>query len=189
MPSTSWNWATQSRFPSFCLLLARPKSREVLLKAYGADPQRAAEMTLAEAHMQALNQGAGTFLRVGTLGDWSFCYENRDLLGITDHVRTAASREGEAIILFKGGDGTNTMERMQNGQRVELFEPHRPADVQGEGPFTLSALVNDQLAADPGILGMSAATQVLTEHYGVEISRESLEGILLTYFSSSTGEH
>ncbi|MFH8485278.1 DUF6461 domain-containing protein [Streptomyces longisporoflavus] len=181
MSSDAWNWVAEPRYASFCLVFARTKTADNVLEVYGADPEAAVHMTLKESLAAFPYQDVEVLLRVGHLGDWTFCYEDRRLLGNTGEVRTALSWGCETISLHKGGDGTKYFERMEDCRRLELFEPRRPSDVRGEGPFVFSALVHDKLsAAGPNTLGMSALTMVLTERLGLELDRATLDGPLLT---------
>ncbi|MFI1415888.1 DUF6461 domain-containing protein [Streptomyces sp. NPDC020707] len=188
LPSDVWHWVNDPQFPSFNLVFARSKSTESVLGAYGADVKSAAVMTHRESLAQFPRREVEVLLRIGTFGDWTFCYEDRKLLGITKDVRISLSRESETIGLFKGGDGMRSFERMQDCRRIELFEPHRPSEVHGEGPFVFADLVSGKLSgAGPDTLGMSALTLVLAERLGLILDRDVLEGPLLTAPLGETG--
>ncbi|MBZ6108021.1 DUF6461 domain-containing protein [Streptomyces olivaceus] len=181
MPSEAWSWAVDSQFPSFCLVFARSKTIESVMAAFGADPGAAASMTRMESLSAFPEVDVDNLLRVGTVDGWVFCYEDRNLLGITGRVRKELSRECETLSIYKGGDGMRTFEHMEGGRTIEFFEPRRHLDVQGEGPYVISDLVRGKLAAaSPGMLGMTALGLALTEHFGLQLDRELLEGPLLT---------
>ncbi|WP_413755115.1 DUF6461 domain-containing protein [Streptomyces sp. MMBL 11-3] len=181
MPSTAWHWASDQQFPSFCLIFARSKSAESVLEAYGANAQAATELTRKESLSAFPRRKVAALLRVGSLNGWTFCYEDRELFGITGDVRKSMSHGCETLSLYKGGDGTRTFERMKNCRSIEFFEPHRPSEAYGEGPYTISGLVQEKLsAAGPNTLGMSAITLVLAEQFSLELDRDILEGPLLT---------
>jgi hypothetical protein len=181
MSSNAWQWVTDARFPSFCLVFARAKSVESVLRAYGADAQSAVNMSLRESIAAFPKRETAVLLRVGTLGEWTFCYEDRELLGITKGVRHMLSRGSETIGLYKGGDGTRSFEHMENCRSLELFEPSHPSEAYGEGPFIFADLVRDKLStAGSGTTGLSAITQVLADRIGLQLDRDTLEGPLLT---------
>lgn len=179
MHSEAWSWVTNPRFPSFCLIFIHSKSPNRVLEAYGADTESAVSLTDRES-ITAFPKAEYLF-RVGVLQDWIFCYEDRKLLGVTRGVQEALSRESKTIRLFKGGDGMRTVERMENCRRIEYFEPDRPSDVRGEGPFVLSELVREELsAAHPNAMGMSVVGSVLTKQFGLKLDWKTLEGPLIT---------
>ncbi|MER8002088.1 DUF6461 domain-containing protein [Streptomyces sp. NPDC095613] len=181
MSSDAWNWVTNSQFPSFSLVFARSKSPESMLEAYGADVEAATRMTRKESISAFPKRKVESLFRVGILGDWAFCYEDRQLLGLTNSVRECLSQGCETIGLHKGADGTRVFERMENSRSVEMFEPDRPSEVRGDGPFILSDLVREKLThTGPERRGISALLLVLTEHFGLELDWETLEGPLLT---------
>lgn len=180
--SVGWSWVTESRYPSFCIVLARSKTPEELLQDYGAPPQKIGDMMkLEEAEEAFPYDKVDHLIRVGGLQGWSFAYEDRIPLGMTKEVREHVSRNTETLEILKGGDGTNFFQRMKNGRRLEAFEPRNPIDVSGDGPFLISEILREMFQPDTGgRQAITALTNVIFENYGITVDREVLQGPLLT---------
>ncbi|MEG8281276.1 DUF6461 domain-containing protein [Streptomyces sp. AHA2] len=179
--SDGWSWVTESRYPSFCLVLARSKTPEELLQDYGVPPQKIGGiMRLEEAEEAFPYDKVDHLIRVGGLEGWSFSYEDRIPLGVTKQVREHVSRDTETLEISKGGDGTNFFQRMKNGRRLEAFEPRNPIDASGDGPFLMSEILQERLQHIGGRRVMTALTNAIFENYGITVDREVLRGPLLT---------
>ncbi|MER7141143.1 DUF6461 domain-containing protein [[Kitasatospora] papulosa] len=177
-----WSWVTESRYPSFCIVLAKSKTPNELLQDYGVPPHKIGEiMTLEEAEAAFPYDKVNHLIRVGTVREWSFGYEDRISLGMTEDVRNRVSHTTETLEIFKGGDGTNTFLRMNNGRRLEMFEPRNPADVFGDGPFLVSEILQERFQpGGGGARAMTDLTTTISGHYGITVDRETLKGPLMT---------
>ncbi|MEU0382545.1 MULTISPECIES: DUF6461 domain-containing protein [Streptomyces] len=180
--SDGWSWVTESRYPSFCMVLARSKTPEELLQDYGVPPQKIGDiMKLEEAEEAFPFDQVDHLIRVGGVRGWSFSYEDRIILGGTKGVRERVSRSTETLEIFKGGDGTNFFQRMKNGSRLEAFEPRNPIDVSGDGPFLISETLQKRFQpGGGGRRALTALTDAISENYGITVDREVLKGPLLT---------
>ncbi|MFF2703657.1 DUF6461 domain-containing protein [Streptomyces cyaneofuscatus] len=180
--SDGWSWVTESRYPSFCIVLARSKTPEELLRDYGL-PLHKIEgiMKLEEAEESFPYDKVNHLIRVGRVGDWSFSYEDRIPLGMTEGVRERVSRNTETLEISKGGDGTNSFQRMKNSRRLETFEPRNPIDAFGDGPFLMSEILQERFQPDRGgRRAMIDLTTAISENYGITVDRKALKGPLLT---------
>ncbi|MYT97327.1 MULTISPECIES: DUF6461 domain-containing protein [unclassified Streptomyces] len=180
--SDGWSWVTESRYPSFFIVLARSKTPEELLQDYGVPPQKIGGiMRLEEAEEAFPFDQVDHLIRVGGVRDWSFSFEDRISLGMAREVRERVSRNTETLEIFKGGDGTNFFQRMKDGRRLEAFEPRNPIDVSGDGPFLISETLQQSFQPDGGgRRAITALTDAISENYGITIDREVLKGPLLT---------
>ncbi|MFD5989746.1 DUF6461 domain-containing protein [Streptomyces cyaneofuscatus] len=180
--SDGWSWVAESRYPSFCIVLARSKTPEELLQDYGVPSQKIEGiMKLEEAEEAFPFDQVDHLIRVGGVRDWSFSFEDRISLGMTKEVRERVSRNTETLEIFKGGDGTNFFQRMKHGRRLEAFEPRNSIDVSGDGPFLLSETLQERFQPDGrGRRAITALTDAISENYGITVDREVLQGPLLT---------
>ncbi|MCP9213386.1 DUF6461 domain-containing protein [Streptomyces sp. NEAU-Y11] len=178
----AWQWATDPRTPTFCITFTRGATPQDVIAAYGADPTQATVLTPAQA-IEAFPAGtAGTVLRVGALGRWSFCYENREPEGFKPAVLHRLSHATETIQVFKGGDGMNGIERLQAGHTTERFEPGM-ATAHGDGPHLLFDQAQRLTAAQPPHTpALHTALRAVGQYIGADLHTATLNGPLLTAF-------
>ncbi|MEU4896154.1 DUF6461 domain-containing protein [Streptomyces sp. NPDC044780] len=176
-----WQWAASDRWPSFCLTLTRTKTSEEVLADYGADISGARRLSL-EAALDTFPPNLGeTLLRAGQRGDWSFCYEERQPMGYRSDVLGRLSTGTETVCVFSGGDGMRTVERWQDSQQIEQFEPGVEQTLAGNGPYELFRLI--QTAVETVAVSDSrlvAALYVVGRYTEVVLDRPTLDGQLLT---------
>ncbi|MFD8913444.1 DUF6461 domain-containing protein [Streptomyces sp. NPDC059575] len=128
MTDGEWEWATDPRFPLWCVTFTRHLAPDKVLRRYGADARTARMLARGEASgLYDLALRGGTVLRAGTAGGWSFCYEDVGGAGSRPGVLGALSRGTETLSLLHGGDGTNHLaqcpRRTEDRLRPGLTDP------------------------------------------------------------------
>lgn len=171
------NWATDPRHALWCVTFTRNVTPADVLRRYGADPgsaQLRAHADTREFYERIM--GAGTVLRAGTLGAWSFCYEDAGAAGSRPGLLSRLSQGTETLSLLKGGDGMNLLAVWRDGQREEVFEPgafgRRP-----QKDHKLWDLVQHSITGQPRIV---AALQAIACYTGVLLDDAKIAGPLLT---------
>ncbi len=171
------NWATDPRHALWCVTFTRNVTPADVLRRYGADPgsaQLRAHADTREFYERIM--GAGTVLRVGLLGAWSFCYEDAGAAGSRPGLLSCLSQGTETLSLLKGGDGMNLLAVWRDGQREEVFEPgafgRRP-----QKDHRLWDLVQQSTTGQPRII---AAFQAIARYTGVLLDDAKIAGPLLT---------
>ncbi|MGW0185744.1 DUF6461 domain-containing protein [Streptomyces sp. NPDC003362] len=157
-----WAWATEPRFPLWCLTFTKDLTPAEVLRRYGADPDRAQLLDHARAgDLYVIALRGGTVLRAGALRGWSFCWEDVGGAGSSRGVLAALSAGTETFTLLRGGDGMNRLTHWCDGQHRESFEPG-PSDrtPQGDRPFW--ELVQDYGQATPEQPGLLSALQAIS---------------------------
>ncbi|MEV4756977.1 DUF6461 domain-containing protein [Micromonospora sp. NPDC049559] len=179
-----WAWAVDGRRVSFCLTFISGRDPAQVITTLGGDPDRLTLYTELEAYQQGR---PNTIIRCGTVGTWTFCYE--DSAGATATPATAArlSEGTELLQVIKGGDGTNVIVHARNGRRVEWTEPLRSFQPSGKGPHPLHSAVQAQMRREPEVLGLVAALHLIADYVGGHITEADLEGPLLGVVVSLTG--
>ncbi|MGW9175864.1 DUF6461 domain-containing protein [Streptomyces decoyicus] len=179
----AWHWATEDRVPFFCITFSRDKTPAEVITAYGADAQQAALLTHDQSCEIYPDSVGGTLLRAGALNNWAFCFEERDPEGFKPGVLRRLSRDHETIQVVCGGDGMNTVERIQAGRLTERFEPGVSISPEGTGPYSLHQEVRRFIAAQPrDVSGLQAALCVVGRRIGAVLDATTLSGPLLTAF-------
>ncbi|MHC3475615.1 DUF6461 domain-containing protein [Streptomyces sp. 7R007] len=187
--SSPWEWATDSRCPTFCLTFTRSTTPDAVLGAYGVAPGQATVRTQAESGALLPRGGGGTLLRVGALAkDWIYCYENLEPEGLKPTVVARLSQGTETVRVFKGGDGLCTLDHYRDGRRTESVELSTTPVVRGEGPHA-SALRQalDALPAAASSSGSSTSVlliglNIVGRYVGGVLDAQTLQGPLLTAF-------
>ncbi|MGW1278904.1 DUF6461 domain-containing protein [Streptomyces tsukubensis] len=191
MDDNDWAWATDPRYPLWCLTFTRNLEPAEVLRRYGADPSNAQTLAHTEtSHLYdlALHEG-GTVLRVGALHGWTFGYE--DVGGTGSHPGTlqTLSQGTETICLLRGGDGTNRLTHCINGQTRETFEPSAALTSQRPPqphPFwNLIHTYGQQALHQPPIL---LALHAVTHHTHTILDRATLSGPLLSIHLANTDQ-
>ncbi|MEU5666962.1 DUF6461 domain-containing protein [Streptomyces longwoodensis] len=88
-------WATAG----MCVTFTRGVGPEEVFVRYGADPRQARPLDAEEASQLLADdsdEGAVCLLRVGRLGDWTFCVEEDGAVGSWSEVLTQLSRGTES---------------------------------------------------------------------------------------------
>jgi hypothetical protein len=101
-------------------------------------------MTIKEAAEVFPLGKAGSLLRTGYLGKWTFCYEDGALESIKVDVLRRLSADTETIQMFKGGDGMNIVKYFRDGRTIESFEPTERATLRGDDARSFSPRVLGQ---------------------------------------------
>ncbi|MEU3037773.1 DUF6461 domain-containing protein [Streptomyces griseoaurantiacus] len=177
---SDWTWATDSRYPSFCLVLFRDVAVSDLLEVYGISTGATQLLHLDEVPYAFPLDTPGSLVRCGTSGRWSFFFESSGSQGADKRMIERVKTE-EALQIIKGGDGTNAIAHFTHGRQTEHFEPGRPAEVYGDGPHTLSAQLV-QAASEKGSLWLDECLDIIGTHLGFSIPRHLLDGPLVTFF-------
>ncbi|WP_413815974.1 DUF6461 domain-containing protein [Kitasatospora purpeofusca] len=165
--------------PTFCLNVVRRLTADEVVAAYGAGPGRLRQLSLAEADSRYPMAQGGTLLRVGRLGDWTFCFEAREAEGFKPGVLARLSERSAVVSLFYA-DGMTVLERLEEGRLVERFEPGQRSPAQGSGPHTLHEDVRAELRNSTTPSTTEAALRVIARHIGAEIPWATLAGPLAT---------
>jgi hypothetical protein len=189
--SSPWEWATDSRCPTFCLTFTLRSTTDAVLGAYGVHPGQAAVRTQAESGALLPRGGGGTLLRVGALAeDWVYCYENLEPEGLKSTVMARLSEGTETVRVFKGGDGLCTLDHYRDGRRTESVELSTTPVVRGQGPHAFASALRQALDAIPAATSSSGSpTSVLVigldvvgRYVGGVLDAQTLQGPLLTAF-------
>ncbi|KOV29694.1 hypothetical protein ADK60_17460 [Streptomyces sp. XY431] len=176
-----WEWADSGVAPTFCLNLVRGLSVGEVFAAYGADPQHVRTLSGPEADMLYPMAHPGALLRAGQFDGWTFCFEDREAEGPKPGVLARLSEHSEVVHLFYAV-GMTVVERLENGQRLESFEPGQVRPPRGAGPHTLHRAVDAELQSPQASAGTGAALRAVARHVGSEIHWEGLVGPLQTVY-------
>ncbi|MFV2104759.1 DUF6461 domain-containing protein [Micromonospora sp. LOL_024] len=118
-----WAWAEDPRLVMWCVTFTRAITAPDALARYGADPQVARLLDRDQANsLYAATTQEGSVLRAGSLGMWSFCFEEHGITGAMSGTCTALSEGTETLSLLHGADGMNSFAHWRDGRRVERFE-------------------------------------------------------------------
>lgn len=169
-----WKWADLGFTVTFCLDLLP----EDILAHYGADPAHSELLALQDALDRCLPTLGGTCLRAGTLNGWGFCFEDVGHQGSRPEVLTALSAPTE-VLSFYHMSGTTTVKYFRNGLRVESFEPGLRYSLRGRPPHRHWDRTED-LTRQRSQPASRAAFEAIEERVGAPLSRDLLEGPLLT---------
>ncbi|MFB7618306.1 DUF6461 domain-containing protein [Kitasatospora sp. NPDC056181] len=176
-----WEWAESNLVPVFCLNLVRGLSVGEVVAAYGADPERMRVLSAAEAGRLYPMAAGGALLRVGQLGGWTFCFEDREAEGLKPGVLARLCEHSEVVHLFYAV-GMTVVERLENGRQLECFEPGQHHPPRGSGPHDLYDAVRAGLHNPHESSTTGASLQALARYAGIEIPGETLTGPLRTAY-------
>ncbi|MCD5311119.1 hypothetical protein [Kineosporia babensis] len=94
MTSSPWDWPDLSfNSAGFCLSLSRGQDVQRVLAAYAVAPEHVQPRSYAET-IALFHPGVNLLLRVGTLADVGFCFEQGSVLGILAPVQNAMGGAG-----------------------------------------------------------------------------------------------
>ncbi|MFH8886733.1 DUF6461 domain-containing protein [Streptomyces californicus] len=173
-------WFTDPRLPTWCITLTEHLTPDAVLRRYGADPGTARMLARDEAsdlYDRALR--GGTVVRVGTAGTWAFGYEDIGQAGSRPGPLAVLSRGTQTLSLLRGGDGTNRLAHWRDGQCREAFELGT-ASRKPQGNHYFWDLVHAASQTTPWATGLLLALRAITHHSGVVLSKETIQGPLLT---------
>ncbi|MFJ4674073.1 DUF6461 domain-containing protein [Kitasatospora purpeofusca] len=176
-----WEWAGSGVAPTFCLNLVRGLSVGDVFAAYGADPERARTLSGLEADTLYPMAQPGALLRAGRLDGWTFCFEDREAEGVEPGVLARLSEHSEVVHLFHAV-GMTVVERLENGRRLESFEPGQVRPPRGTGPHTLHRALDAELRNQQAPFSTGSALRAVARHLGSEIHWERLAGPLRTVY-------
>ncbi|MGW0825545.1 DUF6461 domain-containing protein [Streptomyces sp. NPDC002845] len=177
-------WAWVDHADSWCVTFTRGITPEEILVRYGAAPGHARLLDREQARDIAdesrARKAEGTVLRAGSLGDWSFCFEEWGVDGTLTEVLSALSRGTETFSVLLGGDGMNVFAHWQDGKCGELFEPGEP-DAEPSPPHpwwdAVQARWETSGADYPGLAPVIAA---VAAYMGAALQDSMLDGSLLS---------
>ncbi|MEW2121479.1 DUF6461 domain-containing protein [Streptomyces sp. NPDC005474] len=172
--SESWNLGQSGQF---CLTLSAGRSPEEVLEIYGADRSRARWLSSADCFTEFEPTATNTVLRVGTLGDWSFCIEFENPIGFLNAVVRGLSVNSEMITISRTGNSLTIFRYIVNGRLVESFEPGNLSSSWGQSEHEFSREVHERSATANTVM---ASLHVIAEHVGHELTTEILHGPLLS---------
>ncbi|MFF4834980.1 DUF6461 domain-containing protein [Streptomyces sp. NPDC001315] len=178
-PSCDWAGAG-----TWCVTFTRGVTPDEVLARYGAVPHHARVMPKREAdNLGADSYRTGTaksVLRVGALGDWSFCHETWGVLGAMPGPLSALSRDTETFTVDLGGDGMNTFGHWRGGRCTEVFEPGEPATRPLPPHPWWDAVQEQREAAGSGEPGLVPAVRVIGDYIGAILDDDTVDGPLST---------
>ncbi|MFE7527288.1 DUF6461 domain-containing protein [Kitasatospora sp. NPDC057542] len=176
-----WEWSESGVLSTFCLNLVRVLSVGEMFAAYGADPERARMLPGAEADALYPMAAGGALLRVGQLDGWTFCFEDREAEGLKPGVLARLCEHSEVVHLFHAA-GMTVVERLENGRRLESFEPDRHQPPKGSGPHELHNAVRAELRNPQASSTTVSALKAVARYAGTEVRWETLTGPLQTSY-------
>ncbi|MFE2044347.1 DUF6461 domain-containing protein [Streptomyces sp. NPDC059477] len=145
----SFDWV---RGESWNVTFTRGITPDDVLSRYGAVPRDARVMPLREAlRLGHDSYGAGTpksVLRVGMVGDWSFCYEEWGVLGCAPRVLSALSRDGETFAVHTDANALDAFAHWRDGRCAESVELDAARAIRRVGDRT-GAVPDDAMVGGP----------------------------------------
>jgi hypothetical protein len=171
-----WAWAGQDRYPGFCLTLVHERTPQAVAEALGAGTLSV--LTLAEAEHRFPISSPGALLRLGTSGNWTFCFEDRAPIANRAPAIARLSAGTRLLQITKSGDGMTVMRDVVDGRQLEAFEPSTAA---ASGGTALRLRVDSVPAGYPRIV---AALATAADETGIGLDRATLEGPLATAWST-----
>jgi hypothetical protein len=179
-----WGWTSDFGRLGFTVTFSLGRTPEEVLTQYGADAGQAEWLSRDGAWIRYPANIGGAQLRVGTLGRWSFCFEEAGFEGFKARTLSALSEETETISFFTSA-GTSSFIYLKDTEGVEAFEPGLPETLRGDGPCKFwdeSQKIMDLSSADSPVPPIHAVLQAITKHIRGPLDRATLEGPLLTGF-------
>ncbi|MCX4400055.1 DUF6461 domain-containing protein (plasmid) [Streptomyces sp. NBC_00053] len=179
-PSTSW----ADHEIMWCLTFTHNLDPSELLTRYGARPEEARLLDPQEAYGLGQRIGdeglAATVLRVGAIGDWSFCLEQWGWLGSTTALLTRLSQGTETLSLQQDARGQQRFRFWRDGHLAERFEPGM-LSTRPEPPrpwWDAVELRRSEAAED--FPGWDPVLRAVSEHTEATLSNEMVNSRLLT---------
>ncbi|MBL3670829.1 hypothetical protein JL475_33705 [Streptomyces sp. M2CJ-2] len=118
-------------------------------------------------------------LRVGSLGDWSFCYEEWGVLGGMSGPLSRLSR-GTETFTVASNVSMDTFGHWRDGRCTEAFEPDDPGTRQPPPHPWRDALQERREAGGGSEPGLVAAVRVIGDRMGAVLDDATLDGPLPT---------
>ncbi|MEU9576407.1 DUF6461 domain-containing protein [Streptomyces chilikensis] len=176
-----WAWAGNQHAVMWCVTFTHGITPEEVLARYGADTRAARLLTGQQAgHLNDSNLPQGSVLRAGSLGVWSFCFEDHGVMGAMSGPLSALSQGTETFSVLRGGDGMNGFAHWRDGRCTEQFEPGftytRP-----DPPHPWWDAVQERLdASNEEYPGLAPVLEAVAHHTGAVLDTGTLRGPLLT---------
>lgn len=156
---------------------------DALLTAFGIDPDDAEPLT-REATAEEFGVAPHTY-RVGASGGWGFVLEEFGG-NHTRVLRTLSAGSRRAVTVTRVEDGTSSFEYYEDGECTCWFEPLFPDRRRGrDADRFLSGM--RRVGLDPSsrpnlalIAPAVAALDLVTDAFGIRLTRETADGVLLT---------
>ncbi|MFE2889345.1 DUF6461 domain-containing protein [Streptomyces sp. NPDC059272] len=180
--SPSWDWIRSGGYVSMCLTFTRGVTPEDLLRRYGADPLDANSITFAQAYELIQPGPDSSILRVGSLGEWTFCCESLGVQGVMPAVLAALSRDTETVAFNHGADARHTLDHWVDGQPREHFEPGTKASLQAAGVHPFWDAAERHHADNPEGPAELNALEAVSDRIGGYLTTDIVHGPLLTTF-------
>ncbi|RSO43158.1 hypothetical protein DMH15_10695 [Streptomyces sp. WAC 06725] len=182
-----WGWAQDPNAVMWCLTFTHGITPHDVLSRYGAD-HRAAQL-LNRQQAAALNEDSppdGSVLRSGSLGEWSFCFEDYGVVGAMPGPLSALSRGTETFSVLLGGDGMNGFAHWRDSECTEQFEPGF-SHTKPNPPHPWWDIVQGRLdASGEEYPGLVPVLEAITHHTGAVLDTRILHGPLLTLWLDDT---
>ncbi|MBL3671504.1 hypothetical protein JL475_37625 [Streptomyces sp. M2CJ-2] len=118
-------------------------------------------------------------LRVGSLGDWSFCYEEWGVLGGLPGLLSRLSCDTETFTV-DSNISMDTFGYWRDGRCTEAFEPDEPGTRRLPPHPWWDALQERREAAGGSEPGLVAAVRVIGDRMGAVLDDATLDGPLPT---------
>lgn len=178
-PSSDW-----VRAGSWCVTFTRGITPDDVLARYGALPADARIMPKPEAvELGAAAYRAGTpksVLRVGSLSDWSFCYEEWGVLGGMPGPLARLSSGTETLTVDSNGVGLDTFGHWRDGRCTEVYEPEDPGTPLSSPHPLWDAFQERRHTAEEGESALMSAVRVIGDRMGAVLDDVTLDAPLPT---------
>ncbi|MGK5627949.1 DUF6461 domain-containing protein [Streptomyces sp. URMC 123] len=182
-PGRSISWADNELM--WCLTYIRGVTPTEVLTRYGADPAEVQILNFRNADVIQHQMGeegiAGTVLRLGSNGDWSFCLEDLGHVGAMSTALSRVSRDTETFSLHQNALGKQYFQYWRDSRPIERFRP-------GFGPRPdvsrswWDAIEERRTVNGQELWGWLPVMQTITAYTGVAVDNETFQGSLLTVF-------
>ncbi|MEU9281457.1 DUF6461 domain-containing protein [Streptomyces sp. NPDC048342] len=163
-----------------CLTFTHGVAPETVLRRYGADPSQVSSISFPQAH-ELLQPGSDcSLLRVGSLGEWTFCCETLGVQGVMPAVLAALSQHTQTVAFNHGANALHTLEHWVDGQPRERFEAGQKSSLQAadDHPFWDAA---ERHHADHGNRPAALdALEAVADYVGGHLTADVVHGPLLT---------
>ncbi|MTK05190.1 DUF6461 domain-containing protein [Micromonospora sp. CP22] len=184
-----WAWAEDPCLVMWCVTFTRAITAPDVLARYGADPRVARLLDRDEANsLYAETAQEGSMLRAGSLGMWSFCFEEHGITSAMSGTCATLSEGTETLSVLRGADGMNGFAHWRDGRRVERFEPGMTV-TKPQPPHPWWDAVEVHLATRPSPHSrLVPVLEVVAAHIGAALDSRTVDGPLLTAALVTSGE-
>lgn len=178
--SPGWDWMLHGRYEGFCLTFTHGLPPAAVLRRYGADLAGSRTIAFPQVY-ELLQPGPDTsVLRVGALGEWTFCFETLGVQGIMPAVLAALSQNTQAVAVNLGANALHILEHWMDGQPHERFEPGQATSLQAADVHPFWDAAERHRANHPGLPAVLGALEAVGDRIGGYLTADILEGPLLT---------